>query len=269
MKAARADEKDVNAPANLSCPASSVQAKLPFEKVVLYQYDVCPFCNKVKAMLDFHGIPYDVVEVNPLTKSELGFSEYKKVPVLMIDDEQFNDSSHIMKTLDDKMGVKGWMGKGKAAEDKEAKWAAWVDDRFVHVVTPNIYRTWAEAWRSFDYITERGNFGPVMKYAIRVAGATSMYNISHYVLKKRHGIEDERAELYKALDDWMTNAVGKEAFCGGSAPNVADLAVFGVLRAVKTFDTFTDAIENTDVGPWYKRMQKEVGVACRTDGIEN
>lgn len=53
--------------------------------MTLYQYDVCPFCNKVKAMLDFHAIPYDVVEVNPLFKSELAFSEYKKVPVLVID----------------------------------------------------------------------------------------------------------------------------------------------------------------------------------------
>jgi len=24
------------------------------------------------------------------------------------------------------------------------EWAAWVDDRFVHVLTPNIYRTWGE-----------------------------------------------------------------------------------------------------------------------------
>ena len=107
------------------------------------------------------------------------------------------------------------------------------------------------------------------RYAVRISGAASMYVISHNVLKKRHGIEDERAELYKCLDDWMTNAVGKSAFCGGDKPNLADLAVFGVLRAVKTFDTFTDAVENTGVGPWYKRMQEEVGVASRSDGIEN
>ena len=67
----------------------------------------------------------------------------------------------------------------------------------------------------------------------------------------------------------MTNAVGKNAFCGGDKPNLADLSVFGVLRAVKTFDTFSDAVANTAVGPWYKRMAQEVGAASRTDGIEN
>jgi|TARA_B110000503_G_scaffold133979_2_gene212314 microsomal prostaglandin-E synthase 2 len=74
---------------------------LPFKKVTLYQYDVCPFCNKVKAMLDFHGVPYDVVEVNPLTKSEMKFSkEYSKVPVLVVDETQINNSSEIMRWLE-------------------------------------------------------------------------------------------------------------------------------------------------------------------------
>ena len=80
--------------------------------MTLYQYDVCPFCNKVKAMLDFHGIPYDVVEVNPLMKSELAFSEYKKVPVLVVDGEQLNDSSHIMKTMEERIGGAGGRGSG-------------------------------------------------------------------------------------------------------------------------------------------------------------
>ena len=32
---------------------------------------------------------------------------------------------------------------------------------------------------------------------------------------------------------------------------------------------FADALEHTAVGPWYKRMEAEVGSASRTDGIEN
>ncbi len=26
------------------------------KEVVLYQYEVCPFCNKVKAILDYHKV---------------------------------------------------------------------------------------------------------------------------------------------------------------------------------------------------------------------
>ena len=45
------------------------------------------------ALLDYHDIPYKVVEVNPLSKKEIKWSEYKKVPILMVDGEQLNDSS--------------------------------------------------------------------------------------------------------------------------------------------------------------------------------
>jgi len=45
------------------------------------------------AFLDYYDIPYKVVEVNPLSKKEIKWSEYKKVPIIMIDGEQLNDSS--------------------------------------------------------------------------------------------------------------------------------------------------------------------------------
>ena len=248
-------------------------ASLPFSKVTLYQYDVCPFCNKVKAMLDFHGVPYDVVEVNPLTKSEMAFSkEYKKVPVLVVDGTQINNSGEIMRWLEDRVpsATKLKTKKNGAAAEKEKRWMSWVDDRFVHVVTPNIYRTWTEAFSSFDYITERGNFNFFERQAVRLSGAVSMYLIAHNVLKKRHGIEDERKELYADLETWTREAVGDTPFCGGARPNLADLAVFGVMRAVKTFETFEDASTHVPrAREWYRRMEKEVGAASRTDGIQN
>jgi len=46
--------------------------------------------------------------------------------------------------------------------------------------------------------------------------------------------------------------------------------VFGVMRAVKTFQTFEDAMSASPrTRSWYKRMEKEVGAASRSDGIEN
>lgn len=52
--------------------------------LTLYQYDVCPFCCKVKAVLDFYRIPYRVVEVSPLTKRQLKWGAHRKVPVLAL-----------------------------------------------------------------------------------------------------------------------------------------------------------------------------------------
>lgn len=52
-------------------------------QLTLYQYKTCPFCSKVRAFLDFHSLPYQVVEVNPVRRAEIKFSSYRKVPILL------------------------------------------------------------------------------------------------------------------------------------------------------------------------------------------
>lgn len=39
--------------------------------IQLYQYTICPFCNRTKAFLDYSQSNYEVIEVNPLTKKEI------------------------------------------------------------------------------------------------------------------------------------------------------------------------------------------------------
>ncbi|XP_076747300.1 prostaglandin E synthase 2 isoform X1 [Maylandia zebra] len=69
-------------------------------KLTLYQYKTCPFCSKVRAFLDYHGLPYEIVEVNPVMRKEIKWSTYRKVPILMVDGEvQLNDSSVIISSL--------------------------------------------------------------------------------------------------------------------------------------------------------------------------
>ncbi|PPD98945.1 hypothetical protein GOBAR_DD04031 [Gossypium barbadense] len=107
--------------------AASVYAKEPPpaeiipKDVVLYQYEACPFCNKVKAFLDYYDIPYKVVEVNPISKKEIKWSDYKKVPILMVDGQQLVDSSAIIDQLSEKI-LPGKAIISVADEDEETKW---------------------------------------------------------------------------------------------------------------------------------------------------
>ncbi|XP_010218288.1 PREDICTED: prostaglandin E synthase 2, partial [Tinamus guttatus] len=71
-------------------------------QLTLYQYKTCPFCSKVRAFLDYHGLPYEIVEVNPIMRREIKFSSYRKVPILLANAGsplQLNDSSVIISAI--------------------------------------------------------------------------------------------------------------------------------------------------------------------------
>ncbi|KAL6504766.1 hypothetical protein OROHE_023524 [Orobanche hederae] len=240
-----------------------VQLKFRPKDVVLYQYEACPFCNKVKgcieliqAFLDYYDIPYKIVEVNPISKKEIKWSDYKKVPILMVDGEEMIDSSDIINKLTKKIHP------GSVKEDNEEnKWRSWVDNHLVHILSPNIYRTTSEALESFDYITSHGNFSFTERITAKYAGAAAMYFVSKR-LKKKYNITDERAALYTAAETWVDALKGQD-FLGGTKPNLADLAVYGVLRPIRYLKSGKDMVEHTRIGDWYSRMEIVVGASSK------
>ncbi|XP_069842611.1 prostaglandin E synthase 2 isoform X1 [Dendropsophus ebraccatus] len=268
--------------------------------LTLYQYKTCPFCSKVRAFLDYHQLPYEIVEVNPVLRKEIKFSSYRKVPILIagVDSTlQMNDSSVIIsamktflvsrKSLEEIVtyypGIQVTNDKGKEvteyqnrywlmldeqetkqlyqskeSQKEEIKWRRWADEWLVHLISPNVYRTPGEALASFDYIVREGNFGSVEGIFAKYVGATAMFFIGKR-LKSRHNLQDDvRQDLYKAANTWVA-AVGKNrTFLGGSQPNLADLAVYGILRVMEGLQSFDDMMANTKIKPWYQRMTKAI-----------
>ncbi|KAI3745812.1 hypothetical protein L6452_08223 [Arctium lappa] len=219
--------------------------------VVLYQYQACPFCNKVKAFLEYYDIPYKIVEVNPINKKEIKWSDYRKVPILMVDGEQMVNSSDIIDKMFQRIHP-----DSISEDDVTQKWRGWVDNHLVHVLSPNIYRSPSEALESFDYITGHGNFSFTERLVAKYAGAAAMYFVSKK-LKKRHNITDERGALYEAAETWVDALNGRQ-YLGGSEPNLGDLAVFGVLRPIRYLKSGKDMVENTRIGEWFTRMENQM-----------
>lgn len=72
--------------------------------LVLFQYQTCPFCCKVRAFLDYSGLTYSVVEVDSVLRQSLKWSPYKKVPSLLARRKdgtyiQLTESSRIISVL--------------------------------------------------------------------------------------------------------------------------------------------------------------------------
>lgn len=65
-------------------------------RLTLYQYKTCPFCSKVRAFLDYYGLPYEIVEVNPVMRQEIKWSTYRKVPILMVNDDMVRCGTNVV-----------------------------------------------------------------------------------------------------------------------------------------------------------------------------
>nr|XP_046224266.1 prostaglandin E synthase 2-like isoform X2 [Oncorhynchus gorbuscha] len=144
----------------------------------------------------------------------------------------------------------------KHARKEEVRWRQWADDWLVNRIKPNVYRTPAEALATYDHIVREGNFGsvPFAKYG----GAFYMFWASK-VLKIWYKLQDDvREDLYMAVNEWITAIGRKRKFMGGDKPNLADLAVYGVLRSMEDLEAFYDVMENTKVKKWYLATEKQV-----------
>ena len=110
---------------------------------------------------------------------------------------------------------------------EERNWRRWADDYLVHTLSPNIYRTVNESFRSFNYFAKIGewdkNFAVWEKYLCIYMGSGAMYLIGKRLKKKHKLDEDVRLSLYNSCKKWI-KAVGKDRpFMGGVTPNLADL----------------------------------------------
>lgn len=147
---------------------------------------------------------------------------------------------------------------------EERQWRSWADNHLVHLISPNVYRTYSEARETFEWFSETGQWSsyfPQWERNLMVhAGTAAMYLISKRLTKK-HGLgDDPRAHLYEACDKWTSMLEKKKTkFLGGDKePNLADLAVYGTLCSMEGCSAFKDCLENTKIGNWFYEVKAKV-----------
>ncbi len=222
------------------------------QEATLYQFELCPFCHKVRAALDVKGIPYRTVEVNPMTKKELpelDANVKRKVPVLAIDDTLLSDSTEILKYLDSKPSP---MPEGPA-RDKAEMIEAWVDDDLAQVLPAAIYGTWRDAARAARVVARTSNFGFFHNAMVRGGGSVIMNRVAKKILARRGGGNPDQmlATEMDKFEGWL----GEQAFVCGDEVSVGDLAAQGCLTCIRDFPAFTTIMERPRVAAWYQRVQ--------------
>ncbi|MCW5828806.1 MAG: glutathione S-transferase N-terminal domain-containing protein [Deltaproteobacteria bacterium] len=228
------------------------------EAVTLYQFELCPFCHKVKAGLELKGVPYRKVEVNPLNKKELPplpQGSPKKVPVVTLNGKLVEDSTAILKALDEQVkGPVTFLPADPEARAKSEMIEQWVDDDLTYALPTVIYGTREEAFKAAQVTARTSNFGFFQNLMVRAGGSLIMYQVSKRILKKRNQT-DGHAWVRKELDrfeGWL----GDQPFACGSEPTLADVAVHGALKCIEEFPAFGEAMSRPKLKAWFDRVQK-------------
>jgi len=218
-------------------------------KPTIYTYATCPFSLKVKSLLKSRGIEFSNVEVDPMKKTELQWSDWKMVPVFVdIDGTHVNDSNDILHYIDENNGNKF----PRDGEDTEQdKWMNFSNEILGKSIVAVIYKNYLTSLHALDYVTKVDKFSLKDRIVSKWLGAVIMRMIG----RSRAKMFDQppRTNLQTQLDSMSSGIKG--GFFGGEDPNGADFANYGILRSMQGLNGFDIVESHGVIWPWYNRMQ--------------
>ncbi len=249
----------IDSPRSAEVGRGPAAVALPLETpaLTLYQFELCPYCHKVRAGLEAKGLAFTKVEVNPMSKRELpplSAGTPRKVPVLAIDGVVVQDSTAILDFLDQRFpeGLRFLpTDPAKLARTREIE--AWVDDDLIQVLPTVIYGKWGEAFKAAQVTARTSNFGLLQNLMVRGGGSLIMHQVAKRIVKRRGG-RDPRQMLEAELDKFES-WLGDQPFVCGEEATLGDVAAQGAFTCVKEFPAWQLVVARPRIAAWYARVQ--------------
>lgn len=214
---------------------------LPF--VTLYELLSCPYCAKVKAVLDFHGVPYGTRIVDPLSMQPLPAhsDKYPFVPQLEIPnvvDKASDKKSYIVDSGDIVEALAEPLGYSKQLLDPEVKqMRSWINDAYIKATFVAMCGTWSSAYEAYPNFVRRNSiYQSTVARWIGSAALTWMCSMRVKKLKAEGTLGSEEpfdAFIYRQFNVFISSFPNPDApFHGGAQPDIVDMEMFGVTRAL-------------------------------------
>ena len=225
----------------------------------LHMLYTCPFCWKVRGLLEHLDIPHERIQVNPMrTKKTLPSApEWNKVPVWVDSNNDVHvDSTPIMKHIDTiHNGGKLWSSDD---EERRDKWMDWVDLHMSKATIPILYGSLSSALKTTTRVSKLEKFGFFSKRLYAWAGFPVMWGIIAKKRVKKDGRTPKK--LWHDLLSEFTNQFDGKTFFGGETPDLVDLAAFGYVRSISPYPQFSQ-IEDHEAGMnWYRAVESTLKV---------
>ena len=229
------------------------------EVPILHMLHTCPFCWKIRGLVEHLDIEYQKVQVNAMkTKKELEFTGgWGKVPVWTeVNGEIIVDSTPIMIHIDKKYnGGSLWNSED---EERRDQWIDWVDSKLSNATIPILYGGLFSALKTTTRMSKLEKFGFFSKRIYAWMGFPIMWGIVARSRVKKDGRKPKK--LWHDLLTEFTSEFGGEPFFGGKMPNLVDFAAFGYMRSISPFPQFSQLEDHEDGITWYRRIENTLNL---------
>jgi glutathione S-transferase len=219
--------------------------------IVLHQWEISPFCGKVRRTLAYKQLAYEVVNYNGLrARKAARLSGAGKLPVLDYDGQRIQDSSDIVAFLETKHADPPLLPRDPVLRAEAHVWEDWADE--------SLY--WFEVYLRFghddararsvallaDGKLERMIIGPAVKRMYRKKLAAQGLG-----LLEPAQVEHRFLSHLDALELVLT----KKRWLVGDACTIADIAVGSQLaEVVRTSHLASEVTKRTHVGDWLAKL---------------
>jgi glutathione S-transferase len=231
-------------------------------KIVLHQWRISPFCGKIRKVLAFKGLAFEVVEYAGLRSLKVkDLSSPGKLPVLDLDGERFEDSSVIARMLEARFPKPSLTPGQPVARHLAHLLEDWADE--------SLY--WFELWARFcDPVAHdrasrllaegRPDFErTLVKLGTKRYGrAVVTQGLGRY--SDEHVLAELRAHLV-AIDGLLAGS----AWLTGDEPSIADVAVSAQLDELKRTSRYAGELDaHARLADWLLRCQFETAAQSST-----
>lgn len=223
-------------------------SKNDIKNVVIYGGPTNPPVTKIRAHLTYNSIPYTCVNRTP-NKQPKG--SYQKVPSIVVDGRQVNDSYVILKFL--VPALYGNLSEQDLLWEEKITYGAMIameveafeDPDSVSSILAMARKPGFLSW--FSFFLPIGGPGHSMPTGIRNRRA-----------------KPEKVEKYGELKKFseylgeFKDAQGDKSFFGGENPSATDISLFATLKAFKTVLYVEQALQEAGLADWYKRVETKM-----------
>jgi glutathione S-transferase len=127
-------------------------------EITLYTYATSPFGAKTYFYLIYKRLPFKLVYVHPIKRSEISFTKQSIIPVLKIDNEWRLESSDHGHWLDEMFPTRGILGE----TEQERQTLIALEAKISSILMPCIFRSMAQRKNLMEQLREGWNLGSIM-----------------------------------------------------------------------------------------------------------